>query len=84
VIAYPSNVGLLFCKSAGKAVRGILTQAEASRLFGFEQRSSRRRVSGKRDVPYFLVIMLRMMLSGTVLVKACKTITARSFGHVAC
>jgi hypothetical protein len=29
-------------------------------------------VTGKRDVPYFLVIMLRMMLSGTVLVKACK------------
>jgi hypothetical protein len=43
-----------------------LTQAEASRLFGFEQRSSRRWVSGKRDVPYFLVIMLRMMVSGTI------------------
>jgi hypothetical protein len=39
-----------------------LTQAEAARLFGFEQRSSRRWVSGKRDVPYFLVIM---MVSGT-------------------
>jgi transcriptional regulator with XRE-family HTH domain len=43
-----------------------LTQAEAARLFGFEQRSSRRWVSGKRDVPYFLVIMLRMMVSGTI------------------
>ena len=43
-----------------------LTQAEAARLFGFEQRSSRRWVSGKRDVPYFLVIMLRMMASGTI------------------
>src|SRR5262249_23981948 len=36
------------------------------RLFGFDQRSSRRWASGKRDVPYFLVIMLRMMVSGTI------------------
>ena len=43
-----------------------LTQAEASCLFGFDQRSSRRWASGKRDVPYFLVIMLRMMVSGTI------------------
>ena len=43
-----------------------LTQAEAARLFGFEQRSSRRWASGMRDVPYFLVIMLRMMASGTI------------------
>jgi hypothetical protein len=43
-----------------------LTQAEASRIFGFDQRSSRRWASGKRDVPYYLVIMLRMMVSGTI------------------
>jgi hypothetical protein len=43
-----------------------LTQADASRIFGFDQRSSRRWASGKRDVPYFLVMMLRMMISGTI------------------
>jgi hypothetical protein len=43
-----------------------LTQADASRIFGFDQRSSRRWASGKRDVPYFLVMLLRMMISGTI------------------
>ena len=38
-----------------------LTQAEASRLFWFEQRSSRCWASGMREFPYFLVIMLRML-----------------------
>jgi hypothetical protein len=37
-----------------------LTHAEASRLFGFVPHSSRRWVSG------FLVMMLRMMVSGTI------------------
>jgi hypothetical protein len=35
-------------------------------MFGFEQRSSRRWASGKRAVPYFLAIMLRMLISGTI------------------
>jgi hypothetical protein len=42
-----------------------LTQAEAARLFGFEQRSSRR-ASGMRNVPYFLVINVTHDGLGTI------------------
>jgi hypothetical protein len=43
-----------------------LTQAEASRVFGFDQRSSGRWASEKHAVPLYLAMFLRMMLSGTL------------------
>ena len=44
----------------------LVPTADGFRVSATSHISSRRWVSGKRNVPYFLVIMLRMMVSGTI------------------